>query len=473
MSIPNSRSPIVDLPPEVLLMIFKHASQPRTFEKSELEADARGEAVAIVHASCEAENTAHALPFVCRRWHNVAAMESTYWKHLDINIDGSSFIPAIVETFFVASRNSPISVTIVPPLGKSCSLTASQEHSRWQFIMANMSLHLGRLTSLCIETYYRSTSVIISRFLDGATLSLEDFRLTSHETDDTSPLQICSLNLTSSRLYELHIDAGSFVSLMESNIQWPSEGSTDLNLKRYHPISASLALSPAHLMAALQKFGQGRSCRQVAIDEVQFGPDDSPPNGISLPEVSYIELVDIHGPFIPLICNAIRQSSQMESMIVRGCSTPSRSPLLGYELLIRDIDSSVSLLRMVQGSEVAYLDISECDGFDDWFLGALSLRGEADNSVTCPNLSRLEVSDCTFSASALQRMCEMRHEDAPIKYIKVRLGSKLDDDSRSWFESHIEVFDWEERASSNFEAMSALEQLLSRVVDISNLGAGI
>ncbi|EIW83851.1 hypothetical protein CONPUDRAFT_163128 [Coniophora puteana RWD-64-598 SS2] len=311
MSAPDSRFLVMDLPPEVLLMVFNYASQPREIEEGELENEA-SEAM-VYHAQHVAETTASTLPFVCRRWLDVAAMEPAYWKNLDINIDGPSFIPTVIETFFIASRDSPIAVTIAPPLGSLCSLTASQEHARWQFIMNHMSPHLGRLTRLCITTYYRSTTVLISRFLDGATLCLDELKLTSRRTDDTSPLQITSLNLASSRLNELYVDAGSFVDLMDANIQWPSDEPSELNLKRYRPTSPALALSPARLMAALQKFEQGRSWYQLAIDDVQFDPHDPPPDDIALREVSHIELVDLDGPFMPMICEAARRSSRLDS----------------------------------------------------------------------------------------------------------------------------------------------------------------
>ncbi|EIW83850.1 hypothetical protein CONPUDRAFT_80395 [Coniophora puteana RWD-64-598 SS2] len=416
-------------------------------------------------------STMRALAMVCRRWLDVLAMRPEYWEQLKINIDGPTFIPAAIETFFVASRDNPIEVTVYPREFEPCTLTAAQERDRWALIMRHMAPHLGRLSRLSVTTYFRSTIVFISQFLDGATLTLEELELKSRQTDDTSPLQISTLRMAD--IESLHTDAESFVNLMGA-IEWLSGSGTlgKIGITGYRPESPLPAASPARLIAALDKLN-GLDVRMyiLSITNVKFDPNDLPSDTPSLRSVALLTLEELEGPFVPIICDATRSSVHLEDIHVEKCETPTYSPLPPGNLNISGIPSGPSLLHLLQGFEGTDIILYDCQGFDDWFLGVLSVRNQTDGRFqACPNLQNMELRDYHFSASALRRMCEARYDNTQtrIKSLSV-YGPKLDDESNAWLESHVEDFSWEERELSELERLRKLQELLSSMGGLGSL----
>ncbi|EIW76381.1 hypothetical protein CONPUDRAFT_168934 [Coniophora puteana RWD-64-598 SS2] len=457
--------PIMLLPAEILLMIFYWASrcqlqvsavdlmtiQARHGSGSREEEEARNSEYTTA--------TSQQLAFVCSRWRDVLAMRGVFWKSLDITIDGDTFIPSIIKTFFVASRTNEIQVSVAPRDLTSPSLTPAEEHERLAFIMRHMEPHLERLSRLSINTFYRSTIVNISSFFDGAAMpNLSELHLVSQDTDDDAHLKCTALHFP--LIQTLHIDAKSFVDLMKAGVT-PSEplglfGPVDnfsFSITKFRPNNPSSAPGIAEFFGALQLVDND-CVLYLKVLNVTLASEDPSHQRLLLDSLYSLEVYDLEGPDFAAFFDSFEAHS-LESAVVARCKAEERVTISGPYLQVIGVDSSCSLLRMVQDWYGVELSIEECQGFDDWFLGSLAFCSEEKLSrLPCPELVYLALIGCTFSASALQRLCEMRLQvwrkntnksHNRIRSISVRGGPKLDESLRRWFEINMDTFQWEEK----------------------------
>ncbi|EIW76306.1 hypothetical protein CONPUDRAFT_168872 [Coniophora puteana RWD-64-598 SS2] len=451
--------PIMLLPAEILLMIFYWASRRRV-KHSRF-------ALMTTRENEEARNswytaaTSQQLAFVCGRWRDVLAMREVYWKSLNITIDGETFISSIIKTFFAASRDNTIRVTVAPRDLTSRSLTPDEEQERLVLIMKHMAPHLGRLFRLNIHTFYRSTVVNISRFFNAAVMSkLSELRLVSQDTDDTAHLNCSALQFP--RIRSLHTDARSFVDLMKAGVA-TSELLTssddydffNFSITKFRPKEASSAPTATELFEALRLVDAQRHLN-LEIHDIALACEDYVPQRPLLANLYSLEVYDLEGPAFSAICNSL-DSHDVDGASVVRCEAERCGFIFCGELHVAGVRSSCSLLRMVQDWEGIKLIIEDCEGFDDWFLGSLAFCSERHSQrFACPELACLEITGCTFSASALQRMCEMRlqfwrtggadeDEFDHLTSVGVSDGPKLDEGLRHWFEENLETFTWEEK----------------------------
>ncbi|EIW76385.1 hypothetical protein CONPUDRAFT_158412 [Coniophora puteana RWD-64-598 SS2] len=351
--------------------------------------------------------SAQQLAFVCRRWVDVLAMDPEYWKTLEIATSGSTFVPYVVEKFFSASRDNLIQFTISPCETTACSSSPRQERKRIGIVMELMRPHLGRLTRLSIKAVYRSSIVSIGQFLDGAVMTqLTDLKLLSQETDAVPFPHRIILIVTSGR---------------------------------YRPANPSDGVSASRLIGALRTLDDKRNPIDIDVEDVEFNPEDIVLHVDRFYESYNIRLCDIAADFAPMFC-AIGGSDYTE--IVR-CEVALRCKIYSTDLLITEVTSSCSMLRMLQDWEGNTLTLDNCLGFDDRVIGALASGEPQCRGLACAGLQYFELRGCTkFSASALKRMCEMRLGVLPLEHLDIKDGPEIDADIFRWFEEHVQSFSW-------------------------------
>jgi len=432
-------SPVMQLPTETLLDVFFWASRIRYYVVDSVEEENKFTAP-----------IAQSLVSVCRRWLEVLAMNPLYWENFKIIIDSPTFSVDIITTFLsmVASLDK-IEIVVALSSANSRTLVASQEGERLSAVVQLLPPYFERLLSLSINSAYRSSIVHASRFLDGAVLpKLAYLVLVSQETDDTSSLEMSSFECPSISL--LAIDAKSFVDLSNCVISWPTVPDRfDLRITKYRPDTPFLALDARSVVDALKALDDVNPF-DLDIDNVEVDADDDDDDYQTYPHIEqlmWLGLNALQGSLVSSLCNAIR-SPYLDTVDVEGCEPSSRSPMPGQELHLTGIRSSCTILRMIQDWEGCALIVKDCPGFDDWLLGALAYCNKDEDGLACPYMSRIEIlGGCTaFSASAFQRMCEMRHDVARIGDVDIKDAPVLDGGLRTWFEEHMDSFFWAERA---------------------------
>ncbi|EIW87298.1 hypothetical protein CONPUDRAFT_161869 [Coniophora puteana RWD-64-598 SS2] len=442
MMLTSTRSPVMSLPAEVLLIIFEAASRqssPRSTYDLDTEVTADTERGDISPDAVQ-------LAFVCRAWMDVIALKPVFWKSLKIAIDGPTFVPSVIKTFFTASRDQLIDLSIAPLDKDSYTLTQAQEQERMDFIMEHVTPHLGRFAKLCIFAFCRSTILHTARFLDGANLThLSTLHLVSKKTDEHGCLLIPRLTLAA--LSKLHIDAESFVDLiLENDTSWGDDSTLlDLHLTRFSPNSS--VGGELEVLSLVEALGQLSEIRDLSliIEDVKFSYHGDETTNVTVKDVQRLELHSLDGSFVPLICDSIR-SPVLEHVHISRCTISpewrlhSRMRMPGQTLRLTGVESSTSLLCLIQDFQGRKLVVEDCPGFDDWVLGAMAFSLEGH--FACPSLTRLEITGTTFSADALRRMCLMRQADAPIEELHVSGGPTIHRDWRMWFEMYIMEFSW-------------------------------
>ncbi|EIW76313.1 hypothetical protein CONPUDRAFT_168878 [Coniophora puteana RWD-64-598 SS2] len=425
--------PIMSLPTEILLRIIELASQWSTMGFF------NGWPEYVEYTGPSADK----LAFVCRRWLDVLAMKPVFWKSLHVALDGATFVPNIIETFFAASGDNQLEITITSGDSASCILTPSQECERLDFVMKHMAPHFGRMSEISIEVFYRSTIVHISSYFNNRTMShLSDLNLVSYDTNDVSPLRISTLETPS--LSQLKTDAGSFMNLMNGGIAWQAgRRLSGLCVTKYRPASHLAVINSRRFLEGLKamaKLMAGVPDVWIEVEDVALDGEDI--TTFTMERLEGLRLSDIRGNVASAICNSITSSTVAYAWITR-CEPISRCTVPGFELEVKGISSSLSLLRLLQDWQGWELAITNCGGFDDWVLGALAVSSMR-NGRTCPQLRTLKIIGGTFSVAALQRMCEMRldDEEGRIQRLMVEGGPELKEDLRKWFEDNTEHFSW-------------------------------
>ncbi|EIW82607.1 hypothetical protein CONPUDRAFT_151680 [Coniophora puteana RWD-64-598 SS2] len=444
----RSHSPIMSLPTEVLLMILDSARQQYLHRRI----------IGIKRTAIR--NSAVQLAFVCRTWMNVLALKSVFWQTLSIQIDGPTFVPSVIKTFFTASRNQLVDVSIAPLDKDVCTLTAAQEQERVSFIVGQLARHLGRLIKLSVVTFYRSTLVESSHFLDRSDIPrLSTLHLVSQNTDVTTPLLISELKWPD--LSELHTDAASFIDIFrEGHASWLYD--IDLRLTKFKPVDRKEGIDPLKFLDNLCELSQNKKL-SLCIEDTDFDFDfdfDFDASSIALPShitlmnLERLRLHNLKEPFVSLICSIVR-SPDLEKIEISRCeiAPQSRPPhprmrMPGLELHLTDISSSVLLLRMIQDFEGWKLYIEDCPGFNDWVLGAMAFSCRGEQQFACQSIASLEIKGCTFSPGALKHMCEMRLGVGAIEELDISDAVlPLEEHLGKWFEENVESFSWIGRES--------------------------
>ncbi|EIW76384.1 hypothetical protein CONPUDRAFT_158411 [Coniophora puteana RWD-64-598 SS2] len=391
--------------------------------------------------------TAYKLAFVCRTWLEVAAMmKAEYWGFLRVITDEPTFLPSVIRRFFSIPRGEDdlIKLVIGPQHKDSPSLTPSQEQARLNLVMECMKPHLGRVSDLQMDTFYRSTIVTVSHFMDGADMDhLNRLWLVSQVTDDTSPLQISSLKCP--YIESLDIDAQSFVNLMDPthNVSFTEDDQdAEIRLTRYRPPTSTGAISPSRLVEALVALDK-HNIISLTIEDVELSQERYG-GGSRLVNLDSLTLRKIDGSFVPMICQAL-DSRELSFVEINSSEITSHYQLPAVDLYLTGVQSSTSLLYGIQDWKGIKLFVKDCPGFDDWVLGAMAFFGMKDNGPACGIMNQLVIYGCSFSAPALQRMCEMRYGKYGIDHLEVRDGPEIDDDLRRWFTEHTLAFEWQAR----------------------------
>ncbi|EIW87293.1 hypothetical protein CONPUDRAFT_161865 [Coniophora puteana RWD-64-598 SS2] len=378
----------------------------------------------------------------------VKLMKPFFWEDLAVTIDGDTFEPYVIETFFKASRGQRLHVIISPSDPQLCALTKEQEHERLMVIMKLLAPRFRRLHSLSVETVYRSTIVAISRFFDNVKMpQLTHLRLVPRIADDDSSLDISSLECP--HLYELHIDPESFLNLAEDcDFIWPSGGDEfALHITSWKPTRPSNTVNSPRFIQALRDLGEARKeSFAVEIQDVSFNHDDFYIRGAPIEYLYSLRLQGLTGFFLSILFEHIDFPGPNQ-IYISHCDMEGdvntdgqRRAVDGDELHLDNIRSSTSLLRMIQDFRGFKVRINDCPGFNDWVLGAMAFVCEKQQRFACSSMTSLSIKGCTFSPDALKCMCEMRLGAGTIEDLDVSGAPPLDEHLRAWFVENVDEF---------------------------------
>ncbi|EIW76507.1 hypothetical protein CONPUDRAFT_76833 [Coniophora puteana RWD-64-598 SS2] len=394
------------------------------------------------------------LPYVCQRWMEVVAMDPACWRLLTVWPDKPElFVIPVVRAFFDATRDSRISIQILADHRVTPTITVAEEHDRIRQVMEYAQPHFQRLEALHIKTAYRSSVVVVSQYLNKASLGkLRWLGLDSWNVDSTAPLLITSVNL--SKVDVLRIDAKSFGDLCRADILWPpigvrheDDGSTyniqlHLYITRYHPAEPSHLMSALDLLIPLSLLNEKVNIRPTIFD-VAFDPQSFEwCSRVETPlHFESADLADMDGPFIPTFFRCVSQP--LGHLTLRRCEILPDTNIRSRFIRLKGIASASSMLNVLKTWNGQNLGITDCPGFNDEVL-----RDLTDGNPACyQHLRALLVTGATYTAEAFKCMVERRYPAGPPSTqerwsIDVKNGPELTAELRSWFEARVPSFSW-------------------------------
>lgn len=416
---PKIRPKVHDLPPDVLLLIFRDllltVRRPSSWVKLGMRSlgwdDDDLKPWPAYNTTMPERTFTETLGTVCRRWREIMASVSFFWTRLVIWVGDHPTSSTQIREYLAWSRDRPIDIYILEKPGVS---DAARVKAQVIAVMQELAPQLQRWRVLHIELVHFS-SLPRPRFdFGGYADMLEKFTL-EFSVDDSTLRQAPPTSLREFRTPKLRELAISGLHFRESYVQplpyLPLPPAVrDLSISKY---DARLPPFPMFdLLTCLAKFPSLRrlDLTDLHLDCAYAGPSvyDLDPARSRLDWYADVHFTDMHG-------DAIREFQRLlnypyvERVSYTRCSLPEPCRVgRSYYLEMDDIADPTSVLIMLAGNpDVRTATLRNCDGLRPDVLRMLSW-GQG-NIQFCPHLKNLYIQGCgQFSGSDLRFFLEAR-----------------------------------------------------------------
>ncbi|EIW82740.1 hypothetical protein CONPUDRAFT_163818, partial [Coniophora puteana RWD-64-598 SS2] len=181
-------------------------------------------------------------------------MVPEYWRRVILPLESPLLSPSVLDAYFAASAPAGIHFNLRASYHQTIVMDAAHENARVAMLVRALLPHLDRCYALYLTLMYRSSTIVASAILDGASAAnLAVLCVESFVADTQAPLRLRYLRCPS--VNKVSLDARSFVDFVHASKTWEEWNSSCMSVQadflRYRPPHGAPGLSPAALVEAL------------------------------------------------------------------------------------------------------------------------------------------------------------------------------------------------------------------------------
>ncbi|KAL0950204.1 hypothetical protein HGRIS_010196 [Hohenbuehelia grisea] len=304
-----SNSPVVDLPAELLLIIFKLVYEQFAKESSD---------VVHPHPIRDPAQFPYPIAAVCRRWASILSMVPEYWTSLVAYLDDD--YPIDIASQLAWSRGLSFELTITK---RDKSVKATPSHEAWlaHAIIATSLPHLHRCTALRLSVARSSSLPHFGQTFYGNASLLEELVLACRLDDGVSNVvwpPVRGKGITCPKLRTLTVNASNFMQMALSIPSWKNTPLTSLTIANFSSTKRSGVTFPLpiflHTIAQLPNL----SCLRVV--DVDLSPLDGPRPIVTLGQLQTVYLCKISATALYDIVSSL---PTVDHLSISKCALPS------------------------------------------------------------------------------------------------------------------------------------------------------
>ena len=478
------KTSITDLPPELLVIIFKFvhdSSTPIQLKKDIIPTWMRMDGsegfeqsvTALVQPTIPEDPNLksptlfpYSLAAVCSFWRDVLCSHPEFWTLVVLFVDSKPTPLVDASLFLEWSRKLQIDVFITrrdelrpafyPDRHEKCQINA---------ILHILKPHLHRCRSLHVDAHLSSSFPIIhKKFSRIEAPHLESMELVceAHADDDDYSDIDDDLDGFEPELTRLVIDGKNFCDPLEDSNYWIDKHSLyQLTIAQYTPRESS-----QYDLHDFLSFLDG----MASLEQLKFEGLHFPIYRLDDPEfvftIPFVHFEDVNESFITDISKFV-SFDPLSVLRITRCPLPGLQNFgsAAETLVLEDISASVDLLDAVAAWEGENLWLDRCHSFSGMFLEALG--HQSHTGYPCNEMRRLLLYRLSkFSISSLKKMIEGRNApnveyDDPdwktetefgpaishLAVVQCGLGDLSAQDEK-WFRAHLVEFYWSSYFSS-------------------------
>ena len=434
-------SGISALPPELLLLVFQeiYAAQPPRGPDIERLLDSTR-----FPRSCVG---------VCRRWRDIIFAVPRFSTDVVLSLEEPwSTEPGHLDRVFAASKNLLFNAYITR--APTAEVHDYGEALWVATIIKALAPHGHRCKEIKFNLLHLTSLPAIPQFLQNS-VELQYLQIYNRvNTISYEPWVSKEVNQTNeTRL----IGTAIFEALC--NPQWvkafKSSETKEFSVTSIHGLGD---IDPSYFLNLIttRKIG---FIRRLIFRDVDF-PLCSP--GIFRPVDVFIQRLEFHyttASFIQDFFEASVNQCYLKSLVLHHCELPHKLTTTAWDLALRGISSSESLLEFVRDWNGFSLSVVMCDGIDDRLLDLLAEYHPTERLLYAPTLRHLEIpSHCKITPGALKRLVQTRKDEAarydpmspvaqrhplPLAYVSISNPEAiLSQAERKWFLDNVDAFHW-------------------------------
>ncbi|TFY59220.1 hypothetical protein EVJ58_g5911 [Rhodofomes roseus] len=482
-AMPNRRTTINDLPPDVLLLILYEVFQERL---RYYRTGQHGDVLVPVsphdkHVSDRSRCSAEYLASVCPLWRFSMSSRSIFWAQLVVWTGRDATPLSLIREYLEWSRERPLHIYVLRRFDPSTVDHAEKAHVK--AIVELLLPHVKQWKVLSIKLLH-SSSLPCPRFdLVGLAENLIQLNLdfivddvVSRSAETPSPVGEFETPL----LEELSIGG---VHFREAYMEAFPRSSIPLQLRRLALTGYMSPQVPFPLVDLLKALLTCKDLCALYLENIQLDVSVAntpfPHSSAWKWHVEIIDFIDISGDVIEEFHRLLRYPMSQLASYTR-CSMPTREPSEptdrgSFAAGLAEIASPGALLYYVTlvGHDVLEMTIKDSAGLQPEVLRALAkpTSPEGDDPYwLCPNLVELHITGCRqFRSADLRAALEARliaHEatdfaipDDPdfvlrsVEALYVHDCGELAPDDKEWFDKNVEHVRWDDWEGGSWRPM--------------------
>ena len=435
-------SGISALPPELLLLVFQEvyaAQQPRGPDIERLLDRTR------FPRSCVG---------VCRRWRDIIFSVPRFSTEVVLSLEEPwSTELGHLDRVFASSRTLPFNAYITR--APTPDVHDYGEELWVATIIKALAPHGHRCKEIKFNLLHLTSLPTIPQFLRDS-LNLQYLQIYNRVTTITyEPWVSNQVHQTN----EMHL-VGTAIFEALRNTQWVEDfresERKEILVTSIHGLGD---IDPSYFPNLITRRGIG-FIRRLAFRDVDF-PLCSP--GIISPVEVLIQRLEFYyttAYFVKDFFDATANQCSLKSLVLQHCALPNRLAITAWDLTLREISSTESLLEFVRNWNGFGLSVEMCDGIDDRLLDLLAEYHPTEHVLCVPTLRHLKISSHNkITPVALKRLIQTRQDEAarydpmspgaqrhplPLAYISIsKPEAILSQAELEWFRDNVDMFHWD------------------------------